>query len=84
MPYGDTTPMIPRRTTYHKVDVEAKVVHQDAADDVRGDIVAGVAEMAEVVGGRPASIPRDPALLAGDKGDGRAGLQRVVDADGRH
>ncbi len=78
------SPLIPMRTTHHKVDVEAKVVHQDAADDVCGDIVAGVAKMTQVVGGWSASIPRDLALLAGHKGDRPAGLQRVVDADGRH
>lgn len=72
------------KSTHHKVDIEAKVVDQDAADDVGRDIVAGVAEMAEVVGGRAAGVPRDLALLAGHKGHRRAGLQRVVDVDGGH
>lgn len=65
---------------HDEIYIEVKVVHHDAPDDVRGDIVPCVAEMALVVDRRSAGIPRHLARVFGVKADRAAGLERVVDS----
>ena len=59
-------------------------MHQDATNDIRSDIVAGVSQVALVVDGRAADVPADLAVLLGNKGDGKAGVQRVMKLERSH
>ncbi|KAI6751862.1 hypothetical protein HG531_006558 [Fusarium graminearum] len=64
---------------HDKLDLEAKVVHQDTTDNVCRDIVASMTQVTLVVYGRTAGIPRDLALLDRDKWHWGAGLERIVE-----
>ena len=59
-------------------------MHHDPPENVRRDVAPGMSQMTEVVDGGPACIPRYLPLLLRHEGDGRAGLQRVVDRDRCH
>lgn len=63
---------------HDKVDVEAKVVHQNTTNNVCRDIVASMTQVTLVIYSRTASVPRDLALFNRDKGHWSARLERVV------
>lgn len=67
---------------HDEVHIQAKVVHHDAADDVGGHIVPGMAQVALVVYCRAASIPAHFAGLGRVEADWGARLERVVHAEG--
>lgn len=69
---------------HDKLDVKAKVVLEDAPNDVGRYVVARMSQMALVVDGRSADIPRHLAGLNRLEGHRRAGLQRAVNLERLH
>lgn len=63
------------------LDVKFEIVHQNTADNIGGDVVAGVTQMAFIVDCRTADVPADLAIFFGHKRHGCTGLQRVVKLD---
>ena len=85
LPTGlDNDLVVDVREVHYKLYIEAKVVSQDAPDDVGRNIIASMTQMGLIVDGRAASIPGDLALLNRYKRDGPSRLQRVVDFDRVH
>lgn len=64
---------------HDKVDLEPKVVSQNAANDIRRDIVSRMPQVGMIVNCRPADIPTDLPLLDRDERYWRPRLERIVD-----
>ena len=62
---------------HDKVDVVAKVVAEDTANDVLGDVVASMTHVACIIDGGTAIVPCDGATLFGDE-RGLGASERVV------
>jgi hypothetical protein len=66
---------------HDKVDVQLKVMHQDAPNDIGRHIVPRMAKMAEVVYSRSADIPGHLSFFPSHEGYRGARLQRVMNYD---
>lgn len=69
---------------HDKVQLEAKVVHENAPDDIGRDIVARMAQVALVVHGRTAGVPGDLAGLNWLEGHRRSRLEGAVNLERLH
>lgn len=66
------------RHVHDILDIEAKVMHHDATNDIASHIVSSMSQMAFVVNCRTAHIPGDLARLHGHKGHRRPWLKGIV------
>lgn len=69
---------------HDKVKLEAKVMDQDAPNNICRHIVARVSQMALVVHSRTAGVPGHLSFLDWNKRHRRAGLQRVMKLERLH